>query len=1223
MKLLIDLQGAQGSSKKRGLGRFSLWFAKALIKQNKTHDIHIILNGQFQDSIDDIKKDFFGLLPEKNFHIFYPLPNIGFHFNNIEHRALSENIYEAFIETLSPNMLIIASFFEGYMDSCIFGIPQNKQYKVLTVLHDLIPLVLDKMYLSNENYKLFYIGCLKKFKNSDFFLSVSEASKSDAIKFAQIESDKIKTIYEASFANFEASEHNEKTQEINKKFSIKKPFLLSTLANDYRKNFEGLIEAFLTSKSVKSHQLVIVIKIEPSQNAYLKKTIKKYNAKNDSIVITGFVDDEELNTLYNSCSATIFPSHYEGFGLPVLESMQHGKAVICSNNSSLPEIINNEDALFDSHNIESIKEKIDKVLLDVNFRNRLEKLAIKQSKNFTWEKTAKKTLEFIEEINKNHPNKTKILPNTPKKKLAYVSPLPPEKTGIADYSAELLPALKKYYNIDVIIDQNHVSDKWIAKNHNMRSVDFFRKKHDDYDRILYHMGNSPFHIHMENLLKTIPGVVVLHDFYLSGINKYKEIVNGQTHYICQKVYENHGYKALKKAFNIHCIESKTNLFPCSKHIFKQSIGVIFHSKYSQKFAISFYNYNKKTTPIPLTRRPVTLKFDKEKAKKILGFPKNALILSSFGFVDESKMHHIIYQAFKQSSIKNHSNAYLIFAGGYGNPYSEKLKEQIKTDKLQEKVIFTNWLNKDEYENHLKATDIAIQLRKNSKGESSAALLDCLNYALPTIINANGAMSEIPNNIVKQLENDFEIDSFINTLEDLCAHKNQRLALGKQARKYVEEKITPDLCAKKYSEQIEYFYENENHPMVALNKLVTQNKTSKLFNAIPNLNKSLYKKDTIQTIFVDISTLVKQDLKTGIERTTRAILKELLELDICGYRIEPVYASKEKTFRYARKFTCHFMGIHNIEMEDDFIDFYEGDIFLLLDWSVETTIKHSNYLFELKNHGVKIVSFIYDILPLVKPHFFPENMHFFKEWIDVLIKISNQIICISDQVVRDMHQYIKNKDKHSLKFLSISSINLGSDIENSSPSKGLPNNIDSLMTSLNKGYTFLMVGTLEPRKGYNQTIEAFSKLWDDGLNVNLIIVGKTGWNKEISTLSLIRDHPKLNKNLFWLNGISDEFLEKIYDISTCLIAASEGEGYGLPIIEATKHNLPIIARDIPVFREVSQNNADFFEDKKEPKIISDKIISWIEKFKKNKHKRSDDIKLITWKESAQQLLNKII
>ena len=101
-----------------------------------------------------------------------------------------------------------------------------------------------------------------------------------------------------------------------------------------------------------------------------------------------------------------------------------------------------------------------------------------------------------------------------------------------------------------------------------------------------------------------------------------------------------------------------------------------------------------------------------------------------------------------------------------------------------------------------------------------------------------------------------------------------------------------------------------------------------------------------------------------------------------------------------------------------------------------------------------------------------------------------------------------------------------------------------------------------------------QLWADGVDANLAIIGHQGWNTD-DLAKRIQEHPEHNQRLFWLPGVSDEMLEEVYRAAHVLLAASEGEGFGLPLIEAARHGLPIIARDIPVFREVAGEQAYYF------------------------------------------------
>jgi glycosyltransferase involved in cell wall biosynthesis len=167
----------------------------------------------------------------------------------------------------------------------------------------------------------------------------------------------------------------------------------------------------------------------------------------------------------------------------------------------------------------------------------------------------------------------------------------------------------------------------------------------------------------------------------------------------------------------------------------------------------------------------------------------------------------------------------------------------------------------------------------------------------------------------------------------------------------------------------------------------------------------------------------------------------------------------------------------------------------------------------------------------------------------------------------------------------------------------------------------MVGTIEPRKEHAQALSAFEILWNEGLEVNLVIVGKRGWLVE-KLVERLSSHSMLGKRLFWLEGISDEYLERIYAASTCLIAASEAEGFGLPLIEAAQKKLPILARDLSVFREVAGEHAFYFQGL-EPEALAEAIQTWIGLREKGKAPSSGKMPWLTWEESARKLLEVII
>jgi glycosyltransferase involved in cell wall biosynthesis len=208
--------------------------------------------------------------------------------------------------------------------------------------------------------------------------------------------------------------------------------------------------------------------------------------------------------------------------------------------------------------------------------------------------------------------------------------------------------------------------------------------------------------------------------------------------------------------------------------------------------------------------------------------------------------------------------------------------------------------------------------------------------------------------------------------------------------------------------------------------------------------------------------------------------------------------------------------------------------------------------------------------------------------------------------------------NKLATLKISDFYLGANIDQSIPTIGLPQIGVDVVDLIGSKRSFLQVSTLAPHKGHSQVLDAFELLWKADADVNLIIVGKQGWLVE-PLVQRLRNHPELNRHLFWLEGISDEYLEKVYASSTCLIASSYGEGFGLPLIEAAQHKLPIIARDIPVFREVAGEHAYYFKAD-QPADLARAIESWLTMHKKGEHPKSVNMPWLTWKESAAQLLH---
>jgi len=196
--------------------------------------------------------------------------------------------------------------------------------------------------------------------------------------------------------------------------------------------------------------------------------------------------------------------------------------------------------------------------------------------------------------------------------------------------------------------------------------------------------------------------------------------------------------------------------------------------------------------------------------------------------------------------------------------------------------------------------------------------------------------------------------------------------------------------------------------------------------------------------------------------------------------------------------------------------------------------------------------------------------------------------------------------------------LGADVNSSAPTVGWPPGYGEVRQRLETGTTFLMVGTVEPRKGHAQVLAGFDELWAAGADVNLVIVGKPG-GMVSKVIAALESHPLLGERLFWFNAASDQCLEDLYARADCLLAASEGEGFGLPLIEAAQHGVPIIARDLPVFREVAGEGAYYF-DGKESADVASAVARWMPLCESGTAPSPSAIDWLTWEQSAAQLLS---
>jgi len=1229
MRIVVDMQGAQASNRHRGIGRLSLSLILKMASLGREHEFVLALNGAFPESIDEIREAFNGLISQDRILVWTP-PSPVHHGADVAWRRLAaEKIRELFLLNLKPDVIHVTSMFEGFGDNAVTSIgmyPENVPTAV--TFYDLIPLIHRDVYLKNPEYEQWYMDKLANVRRADLLLAISASSRLEGIDFLGFNPDQVVNIscaVDDRFKKIQLTANDEAA--LRQRYGLSRPFVLYTSGMDFRKNNEGLIRAFalLPPRIRNSYQLAIVCSANASSKEALRNLAQECGLAADDLVLSGYVSDAEAVQFYNLCSAFVFPSKHEGFGLPVLEAMACGAPVIAADNSSLPEIIGRVDAQFSAGNDKSIAEAIQKVLVDETYRTSLKRNSSERAKLYTWDRTARTALNALQDLYyRNEPQRTlPISQRSSRLRLAYVSPMPPMRTGIADYSAELLPELSQYYDIDVVVAQSNVESTVINSHCKIRSVAEFEARSTRYDRIIYHFGNSEYHAHMFDLLERNPGAVVLHDFFLSGIVAHMEIHNRRINYWTNALLESHGYGAVNMRFNVEDAADVVWKYPTNWAVIRSALGIVVHSDFQKRLANDWYtnSVSDNWVTIPLLRVPV-LKIDKDEARNQLGIEADEFVICSFGFIGGNKYNDRLVEAWSGSFLAKDQKCRLVFVGeNTGGIYGERIAKLIAA--ANSRIYVTGYAPPDTFRKWLAAADVAVQLRSNTRGETSAAVFDALNYGIATIVNAHGTLQEIPSDCVMKLDEEFGAADLSSALEKMFLSSELRQIMGSRAQAYVRKNLEPRKIAAQYAQAIERFYESPAFRRSKLINLIaelpyaTSNEQSWI-DVSRSLSEAFPLPRAKKQLLIDISELAQHDAKSGIQRVVRNILLYLLSNPPRGFSVEPVYATTEQTYRYARKFALKLLNCPEAVLNDDPIEVGPGDVFIGLDLQPQVIPAQAAFLASMRNQGAKVYFVVYDLLCISHPEFFyPGASELMTNWLNTVFQ-SDGAICISRSVAEYVAEKFKSDPPQHSRPFRVGWFHLGSDLQLKASTAGLPAGFEKDIATLSGSQSVLVVGTIEPRKGHAQVLAAFEMLWAQGSNAILVLVGKQGWMMEI-LIEQLRQHPRREKQLFWYEGISDEALLKLYDVSAGVLAPSEGEGFGLPLVEAAKYHKPILARDIPVFREVAGSHATYFRTA-QPSELAVAIEYWLNEIRLGQARTSAEMPILSWSESADQLLS---
>ncbi|OZI41827.1 glycosyltransferase [Bordetella genomosp. 4] len=404
MRLLIDMQGAQTESRFRGIGRYTVLIAQAIAKLRGEHELILLVNDLFPETIEPIKAAFKDLVPASHVLTWQTAGPVHERDpGNTPRRLAAEKLRTIFLQALDPDVIFIPSLFEGYVDDAVTGLEADLGIPVVVTIHDLIPLSNAAYYLDpNPTYKQFYQRKIDTLQAATGWVAVSEYSRQEACAALRLDPQRVICSLEGCAPVFHqpATSSAAQDQAFLRGYDIHRDFLLYSGGADERKNLPRLVRAYalLDASTRQSHQLVLAGKMPQGDIDNLRRIAAQSGLQDQEVVFTGYVNDDELAQLYRCCQLYVFPSWQEGFGLPALEAMACGAAVIGSNTSSLPEVIGNPDALFNPLDEQSIAECIRITLGDPGRLQALREWGRQRAQKFSWEAAGQLTLEFLQRM---------------------------------------------------------------------------------------------------------------------------------------------------------------------------------------------------------------------------------------------------------------------------------------------------------------------------------------------------------------------------------------------------------------------------------------------------------------------------------------------------------------------------------------------------------------------------------------------------------------------------------------------------------------------------------------------------------------------------------------------------------------------------------------------------------------------------------------------------------
>ncbi|WP_395141101.1 glycosyltransferase [Armatimonas sp.] len=798
MRLGVDLQALQTEgSRQRGIGRYVGALLEVLLTNHPEHEYICFGSSLLPPAELDLSGHHVTLLP---LDLHQP-----------EH---AEALYEAALLKANLDAFLLPSpiEWEGATLPAFHRLP----IALLTICYDLIPLLHgDKHFEPGSPTELRYRRMLENIAHADGVLAISEATRRDTVRLLGVLEERVHTIYAGVapfFCPLESAEKSHWAALLKAKLGIGAAFLLYTGGDTWRKNMEGLIRAYALLAPVlrKDCPLVLACKLSEQTQSELQALAAECGVAG-TVLLTGFVSDEELRALYGLCTLFVFPSLYEGFGLPLAEALACGAPCLAADNSSLVEVLPVLEALVEGTDTEALAALITRGLTDTGWRGALAAQSCTLAARFTWTLCAARAATVLSTGFLKpgaNPALRRIAP-AQRLRVGVLSPLPPRESGVADYTAELLPYLEKHWDQTLLISNDAPKPSASLPLQRLSGLERRLETDAPLDLLLYHIGNSPHHAAEYGLLRRWAGITVLHDYNLNGLlaSLEQQPVRGVD--VSEEL--RHHYGAIEagrvqqlRATDLGSLPEKERF--SNRRIFTRSLGVILHSKWAAARAqAEFGRDNSFITYIPMlvdlsTQAALPREPERHALRQRLGLPLDAQIILTGGIIHATKRSVPILDAFARLQPER-GRQHLVYLGP-DSAFVGDFASEIKRRGLGDRVTVTGYVPVPAFYDWIDAADLCLCLRWPFGGETSGALVRTLSRGRACITTDVGSFGELPDTVVHKLpvpgNPKTEVEQIEAALRHLLTDTPYRESLAVRARDLIAEEHDPAQCATHYA-----------------------------------------------------------------------------------------------------------------------------------------------------------------------------------------------------------------------------------------------------------------------------------------------------------------------------------------------------------------------------------------------------------------------------------------